>query len=200
MNTIITDRLSTIAALIVGSGSGYGLSQVIDAPELKTWMITISVAVSLLLSLIISLSLMGRMTVAKRDKLTKKGWYVLIGFLAFIAVFFIYYNKYTIKIPWVNQAGQIGDTVIVKGLKYTTRASIYRDSVKSHDQFGNYPTDDVLLDDATYDIRKVWSDDSRTNARLVLLFLYTIMTCFLIAGVTLIVEGIIHSRKKSSRE
>src|SRR6187551_3665629 len=188
METLIKDRMSTIVALILGSGGGWGLTEIITAPELKTWMITISVAVSFLLSLIISLSLIGRMTAAKRKKMIRKGVFLLIGFVAFIAAFFVLYNNYTIVMPKATQSGEISDTIIVKGLSYTSRAKSYRDSMQKIDQFRNYPSDDILLEDATYDIKKVWSDSSRTNARLMLLFLYTIMVCFFIAGVTLIAE------------
>lgn len=188
--------MSTIVALILGSGGGWGLTEIITAPELKTWMITISVAVSFLLSLIISLSLIGRMTAAKRKKMIRKGVLLLIGFVAFIAAFFVLYNNYTIVIPKATQSGEISDTIIVKGLSYTSRAKSYRDSMQKIDQFRNYPSDDILLEDATYDIKKVWSDSSRTNARLMLLFLYTIMVCFFIAGVTLIAEVFVYSKKK----
>ena len=196
METLIKDRMSTIVALILGSGGGWGLTEIITAPELKTWMITISVAVSFLLSLIISLSLIGRMTAAKRKKMIRKGVFLLIGFVAFIAAFFVLYNNYTIVIPKATQSGEISDTIIVKGLSYTSRAKSYRDSMQKIDQFRNYLSDDLLLEDATYDIKKVWSDSSRTNARLMLLFLYTIMVCFFIAGVTLIAEVFVHSKKK----
>jgi hypothetical protein len=196
METLIKDRMSTIVALILGSGGGWGLTEIITAPELKTWMITISVAVSFLLSLIISLSLIGRMTAAKRKKMIRKGVLLLIGFVAFIAAFFVLYNNYTIVIPKATQSGEISDTIIVKGLSYTSRAKSYRDSMQKIDQFRNYPSDDILLEDATYDIKKVWSDSSRTNARLMLLFLYTIMVCFFIAGVTLIAEVFVYSKKK----
>lgn len=84
-----------------------------------------------------------------------------------------------------------------KDLSYTARAKSYRDSLQKIDQYGNYPTDDALLEDATYEIKKVWNDNSRTNARLILLFLYTIMICLFVAGVTLIAEVIVHSRRKS---
>jgi len=188
--------MSTIVALILGSGGGWGLTEIITAPELKTWMITISVAVSFLLSLIISLSLIGRMTAAKRKKMIRTGVFLLIGFVAFIAAFFVLYNNYTIVIPKATQSGEISDTIIVKGLSYTSRAKSYRDSMQKIDQFRNYPSDDILLEDATYDIKKVWSDSSRTNARLMLLFLYTIMVCFFIAGVTLIAEVFVYSKKK----
>ncbi len=197
MNTLIKDRLSTIIALVLGTGCGWGFTEVITAPELKTWMITISVAVSFLISLIISLSLMGRMPVLKRKSMTGKGVYLLIGFVLFVAVFFILYSKYTITIPFIAKNGDIGDTVIVKGLSYTPSAKIYRDSLQKKDQFGNYPPDETLLEDATYEIKKVWSDNARTYARLMLLFLYTTMICFFIAGVTLIAEVIVHNRKKS---
>jgi len=196
METLIKDRMSTIVALILGSGGGWGLTEIITAPELKTWMITISVAVSFLLSLIISLSLIGRMTAAKRKKMIRTGVFLLIGFVAFIAAFFVLYNNYTIVIPKATQSGEISDTIIVKGLSYTSRAKSYRDSMQKIDQFRNYPSDDILLEDATYDIKKVWSDSSRTNARLMLLFLYTIMVCFFIAGVTLIAEVFVYSKKK----
>ena len=196
METLIKDRISTIVALILGSGGGWGLTEIITAPELKRWMITISVAVSFLLSLIISLSLIGRMTAAKRKKMIRKGVFLLIGFVAFIAAFFVLYNNYTIVIPKATQSGEISDTIIVKGLSYTSRAKSYRDSMQKIDQFRNYLSDDILLEDATYDIKKVWSDSSRSNARLMLLFLYTIMVCFFIAGVTLIAEVFVHSKKK----
>ena len=196
METLIKDRMSTIVALILGSGGGWGLTEIITAPELKTWMITISVAVSFLLSLIISLSLIGRMTAAKRKKMIRTGVFLLIGFVAFIAAFFVLYNNYTIVIPKATQSGEISDTIIVKGLSYPSRAKSYRDSMQKIDQFRNYPSDDILLEDATYDIKKVWSDSSRTNARLMLLFLYTIMVCFFIAGVTLIAEVFVYSKKK----
>lgn len=197
MDTLIKERLSTIVALVLGTGSGWGFTEIITAPELKTWMITISVAVSFLLSLIISLSLMGTMPLAKRKKMAVKGVFLLIGFMAFIAIFFILYNKYTVTIPWTAKNGEIGDTVIVKGLSYTPVAKSYRDSLQKKDQYGNYPADETLLEDSTYDIKKVWSDGSRIYARLMLLFLYTIMTCFFIAGVTLIAEVIVHGKRRS---
>jgi hypothetical protein len=196
MDTLIKDRFSTIIALVLGTGCGWGFTEVITAPELKTWMITISVAVSFLISLIISLSLMGRMPVLKRKRMIGKGVYLLIGFVLFVAAFFILYSKYTITIPWIAKSGDIGDTVIVKGLSYTPRAKIYRDSLQKNDQFGNYPTDETLLEDATYEIKNVWSDSARTYARLLLLFLYTAMICFFIAGVTLIADVIVHNKKK----
>lgn len=193
MDKLIKDRLSTIVALILGTGSGWGFASILTAPELKTWMITIAVAVSLLLSLIISLWLVGTMTDAKRKKMLRDGVFLLIGFLAFIAAFYVLYSKYTVTIPWATQTGQITDTVIVKGLTYTPRANDYRDSLQKKDQYKNYPADQTLLDDAAYQIEKVWSDSSRINARLMLLSLYTIMICLFVGGVTLIAEAIVHS-------
>jgi hypothetical protein len=198
MDKFIKDRLSTIIALVVGTGSGWGFTEIITAPELKTWLITISIAVSFLLSLIISLSLMGRIPVERRKKIIRKTIAVFSAFILCIILFFIFYSKYTITIPLVNIKGEISDTNIVKGLFYTPGAKNYRDAERNNSENKLYPTDDSLLDNFTYDIQKVWSDSSRTYARLLLLFLYTLMIGFFIAGVTLTTEVITHNKKDLS--
>jgi hypothetical protein len=196
MEKLIRDRLSTIVSLILGSGSGWGFTEILTAPELKTWLITISVAVSFLLSLIISLSLVGRITKAKRKKIIKQAIMLFSAFIVAVALFFIIYGKYTVALPAVNDSGQIDTTIVVKGLFYTPAAKVYRDSERAKSRFKLYPTDEALLEDATFDITKVWSNNARIYARLMLLALYTIMISLFIAGVTLTTEVIVRSKKQ----
>ena len=199
MDKFIRDRLSTIVSLILGTGYGWGFAAILAAPELKTWLITISVAVSFLLSLIISLTLIDKTSKAKRQKIIRRAGILFSAFALAIILFFIFSGKYTIAIPMLNKNRGIDTTVIVKGLFYTPRAKAYRDTSKAQSQFKEYPSDDVLLDDAGYDIKTVWSDDARTYARLLLLVLYTLMISLFIAGVTLTTEVIVRAQKDASK-
>lgn len=195
MKKIIEDRQSTIVSLIFGTGAGWGFDKLITAKEIQSWLITIAVAVSLFLSLVISISLPKRLSVPKIKRLRRRAIFVFASFLVFIALFFISYQKYTISIPTVNEEGKIGDSIVVKGLSYTASAKKYRDSLMHINPDRLYPTDDKLLEDATYNIQKVWPDNSRTYCKLLLLFVYTIMICLFIAGITLTTEIIIRTTK-----
>ena len=66
MNEKIKNRLEVITSIIVGTGSGFGMAELIDTPELKTRLVVIAIAASLLVSLLVSFYLNNRSKRLKR--------------------------------------------------------------------------------------------------------------------------------------
>jgi hypothetical protein len=184
MLQIIKDKLSIIYALVFGTGGGWCMTSIITAPELKQRLITMSVAISLILSIIISVSLKNKLRTIKnyRSQIMRKLYLLLFGFLLSVAIFFIVYDKYTIAIPEINSQGTVDTIIIVKGLYHTRSAETYADKLLAKDN--SYPDDHLLLNDYAYQVNKIWDDNSLSYARLLLLFLYSGMIAFFIGAIT----------------
>lgn len=200
MLKLIKDRIAVIVALVAGTGSGFTMTSFVTAPELKDRLIPIAMAVSLLLSFIISFSIgKQRVTIKFKEKMVRRLVWVFAGFLIFIAVFFFMYDRLTVSIPVLGGDGKtisVDNQVVVKGYSYTPEAVTYRDAIFKKNHL--YPEEPAMLADFGYKIPTIYTETSRSLAGISLLFLYAAMIAFFTGGVTLVTELIRLSLGKSA--
>ena len=181
------ERLSIITSVVLGSSAGYSMSAFIDVAEIKGWLTSIAISVSLLLSFFISLVLKHKRDQATIDKATVLFRRLIIAFVAFVLVFFLVYRWLTIFTPVQASDGQISDSMhITRGLYYTPKSVVARnDYFALHHE---YQTDKVLLSQWLFKVDDVWSDDSRIWATLILIVSYSLVIISLTAGITIAIE------------
>lgn len=187
MLEFLKDRVSIIVALIIGTGSGWTMTDFIDAPEIKKRLIAIAIAVSLLFSLLVSFYLKGKNAAARKKTGLRIIWISVAVFLVFTTLFFYTSDKLTVSWGVENNKMEIVDTVImVKGLYYAEPAKKYIASETSRNHFA--PGDDKILEAFDYKIGNIWNNTSITLSRLLILFLYTTMMAGFTSGITALIE------------
>jgi hypothetical protein len=184
MFEFLKERISIICALAIGTAGGWSMTTLITAPELKPRLVTISFAVALVVSILVSVFFRKKLRTVPGylSKSMRQLTWLLMGFVLSVCLFFIVYDRLTIDIPSFESMQKTDTLVVVKGLYHTDRANAYanRQMKKNH----QYPTDDLLLNDFGYDLSMVWDNDSRSYARLSLLVLYTLVIALLVAAVS----------------
>lgn len=197
MNEKIKNRLEVIISVIVGTGSGFGMAELIDTPELKTRLVIIAIASSLLVSLLVSFYLNNKTRQLKR----KAAWRVIIWsisvFILSIGGFFYSHDQLTVSYPVEDNKMNIVDTVkMVKGLYYAEPAKRYIEKVKKESHITL--SDKKLLERFAFQTDMIWTNKSRTFSKLIILFLYTFLICSFIAGITAFSE-VISTNKKTPK-
>jgi hypothetical protein len=192
----IKERIALIMLLV--AGDSISLITFIKAPEIRTECTSLAAAISLLLMLMISLSviyLLGPM-VAKNKKGRKRYMALFLGAALLLWVGFIFsyihfsgINDPYGKIAYSKQASpaEAGDSTIVGGCAYTPEA---QREVDAYVKRGRTLTTLKLLGDFNMDTDKVWTEDSRDCARKAIILSFSVMIAFLVAGLTLTYEFI----------
>jgi len=196
MLDFIKERIALIMLLI--AGDSISLIAFIKAPEIRTECTSLAAAISLLMMLIISLSVLYLLA-PMADK--KKFMAIIVGACLLLWVGFIFFclrfthinNSYG-KVGYPKSASPAGtqDSVIVGGCTYTREAE---NEIKDFDKRGRTLTADDLLADFNYRADKVWGEDSRNCARNRIIMAFSVMMVFLVAGITLTYEFIALAKK-----
>ena len=195
MEELIKNRIAIIVSIVIGSGSGFGMAQLIEASEIKTRLVIIAIASSLLISLLVSFYLKHK---PKQKKLKAARRIIItaaIFFVLSIAAFFYSYDSLTLSYPLEDNKMKIVDTVIiVKGLYYKEPAKRYIEKTvkQSHIKL----EDSQVLEAFNYKIDMIWTNTSITLSKLIILFLYTLLICSLITVVMTVPELIKPENKK----
>jgi hypothetical protein len=196
MLDFIKERIALIMLLI--AGDSISLIAFIKAPEIKTECTSLAAAISLLLMLIISASviyLLGPMSRGKGFMAGIIGVSVLIwiGFIYFMMQFMAINGQYG-KVEFPKSASSAGkaDSTIVGGCSYTPEA---QNEVDDFAKRARTLTTVVLLSDFNDNPALVWDEASRDCARKKIIVAFSIMMAFLVGGITLTYEFIALAKK-----
>ena len=199
MLKLIKERIEIVVALIAGTGSGLGLglTDIIEAPEIRKRLIAIAFASSLLFSFLIS-SYLKRSALKNKVKRAWKIFYFSVAaFLVFAFSFLFFSDRQTVSWKVENDKREVVDTTImIKGLYYAEPAKRYiaEETKKNHFR----PSDEQVLEYFTYETSYVWNRTSITLARLLILLLYILMMAGFVGGITSITE-ILMIRKRRTK-
>lgn len=198
MLDFIKERIALIMLLI--AGDSISLIIFIKAPEISKECTTLAAAISLLLMLIISLSviyLLGPLAKSKKFMIGIVSACLLLwaGFIIYFLQFNTINSEYG-KIAFPKSASPAGseDSTIVGGCAYTPEA---QREVDNFNKRGRTLTPSTLLADFNYDTEKLWTESSRDCARRKIIIAFSIMVAFLVAGITLTYEFITLAKKSS---
>jgi hypothetical protein len=193
----IKERIALIMLLV--AGDSISLISFIKAPEIRTECTSLAAAISLLLMLMISLSVIYLLA----PLAVKKVWMaVIVGACLLLWIGFIFsYLRFSetndqygkVITSKVLSAADAGDSVIVGGCAYTPEA---QREVDSYQQRGRTLSLLTLLSDFNFDTGNVWDEASRDCARKKIVLAFSIMIAFLVAGVTLTYEFIALAKKE----
>ena len=193
----IKERIALIMLLV--AGDSISLVAFIKAPEIRTECTSLAAAISLLLMLMISLSviyLLGPLTAKKKymAMILAVCLFIWIGFI-FSYLHFARVNDQYGKVSFSKAASpaEAGDSTIVGGCEYTPEAQREVDAYKKQ---GRTLTTLKLLGDFNLDTAKVWTETARDCARKNIILAFSVMIAFLVAGLTLTYEFIALAKKK----
>jgi hypothetical protein len=191
MLKFLKDRIAVIVLLV--AGDSISLISFIKAPEIKSDCRNLAISISLLLSLILSLCIRYFI----RGELPKwaKGSVLVVALLCWVGYGFAFkefshINASYAMIPYPSNQQLINpvDSLIVGGCTCTAPAQAEIEHMLRSPGMIDW---NKVFADFNYDVHQVWTEVSQQCARDKILWSFSAMIAFLVAGVTLTVECIL---------
>jgi hypothetical protein len=190
----LKDRIALIVLLV--AGDSVSLITLIKADELQTNAKMLAISISLLLSLILSLVIVffvnPNMNKWLRATVVIICLFTWVGYVLSWQQFSHVNARYgNVHFPSTSSSSTV-DSVIVAGCDLTPPAQAEADTLRRLTGMIDWRQ---LFADFNYDIDLVWTGESRDCARDKILWSFSVMIAFLVAGVTSTIEILLIAKK-----